>query len=75
MGCKREYAGNMGGNPEYAKNRCGDAGNQGGSFGIAVGMTWSSCVNDQLKGWREVRIIENEHNFKNLVAHVFSGAF
>ena len=44
-------------------NQGGDAGNQGGNLSIAVEITWSSNGNDELKDWREVKII-------NLVSHI-----
>ena len=38
-------------------NQGGHAGNQGGNLSIAVEITWSSNGNDELKDWREVKII------------------
>ena len=38
-------------------NQGGDAGNQGRNLSIAVEITWTNNGNDQLKGWREVKIV------------------
>ena len=42
-----------------------------GNLIIAVEMTQNSTGNE----WRKVKIIENEHICKNLVSHIWSGAF
>ena len=47
---------------ENVGNQGGDAGNQGGKLGTAVEMKQNSSGNDKFKKWREVKIIENEHN-------------
>ena len=54
---QRGNAWNLGGNTKNVRNQRGDAGNQGGNLSIAVEITWSSNGNDELKDWREVKII------------------
>ena len=56
-------------------NQCGDAVNQGGNLSIAVEMTSCSNKNGKFKERREVKLIENEHICKNVVSHIWSGAF
>ena len=48
---------------------------QGWNLGIAAEMTKNSSGKDKFKDWREFKIIENEHIFKDLVSHIWSGAF
>ena len=52
------------------ENQSGDAGNQGGNLNIAVEMTQKSHGNNKFKEWREVKITENRHIYKNLVLHI-----
>ena len=50
-------------------------GNQSRNLSIAIEMTQISNGNDKFKGWKEDKIIENEHICKSLVPHTLSGAF
>ena len=46
------------------------AGNQVGNLSKLVEMTENSNGNDKFKEWREVKIIQNKHIFKNVVPHI-----
>ena len=46
-----------------------------GNLGMAVEMAQNSSWNDKFIEWREVKILENELIFWNLVSHTWSGAF
>ena len=46
-----------------------------GNLGMAVEMAQNSSWNDKFIEWREVKILENELIFWNLVLHTWSGAF
>ena len=61
---------NLGGNTKIAGSKGGDAGNEGRILDIAVEITWKSNGNDKFKEWREIKIIENEHIYKNLILQV-----
>ena len=52
---QRGNSGNLGRN--IWGNQGDGAGNQGGNLSIAVEITWNTSGNDELKDWREVRII------------------
>ena len=41
-----------------------------GNLGIALEMTQNYSGNDELKEWKQVEMIENEHIPKNLVPHI-----
>ena len=52
----------MDGNTENAENQFYDEGNQGENLGVAEewhGLGSDSSGNDKLKGWREVKVVEN----------------
>ena len=38
-------------------------------------MTYNSNKNDKFKKWREVKIVKNKHICKNLISHIWYGAF
>ena len=52
------------------ENQSGDTENQGGNLNITVEMTQNSHRNNKFKEWREVKITENKHIYKNLVLHI-----
>ena len=66
----RGHAGNLGGNMKNAQNQCDDARNEDENLGIAVEITSISSGNGKLKEWREIKIIENNCIYKNLVSHL-----
>ena len=70
LGNQRGNAGNLGGSAKSVGNQGGDAGNQSGNLSIAIEMTQNSNGNDKFKEWREVKITEKEHIFKNFVSHI-----
>ena len=51
-------------------NQGGNEGNQGGNLSIAAEMTCNSNWKDKFKEWREVKVIEINHIFKNVVSHI-----
>ena len=61
---------NLGWNTKNTANQGGDVENQGGNLGVEVEMKLESTGKDKFKEWREARIIENEHIYKNLVLHI-----
>ena len=54
---QRGSEGYLYGNTKNLENQGGDAGNQGENLSIAVKITWNSDGNDNLRDWREVKII------------------
>ena len=66
--------GNLGENAKNVGNQGGNEGNQGGNLSIAAEMTCNSNWKDKFKEWREVKVIEINHIFKNLVSHIWYGA-
>ena len=54
---QRESEGYLYGNTKNLGNQGGDAGNQGGNLSIVVKITCNSDGNDNLRDWREVKII------------------
>ena len=55
-------------------NQGGDAGNQEKNLSKAVVMTQNSNGNNKFNEWGEVKIIENEHIYENVVSYIWSGA-
>ena len=52
------------------RNQHGNAENQGGDLSIVVEMTQKRYGNDEFKEWKEVKIIINEHIYKNLISDI-----